>query len=166
MRKIIFTRPKTISEPEGGLSITTPARNSIGDEGKTDLEIEERAMNKLPRIVENDANGNFVAWHDPINPKWIEESDVPLDRTFRNALEDVGGKPVHSLPKAKLLAHDMRRKQRDEEMQPHDDIVIGTVPGDAVKAEAERVKIRAKYDVMQISINNATSVEQLKAEIS
>jgi len=146
MKKIIFTRP------DGGLSITTPARNTVGDEGKTDHELEERAWAKLPK--------------DAINPKWINAEDVPKDRTFRNALEDVGGKPVHSLPKAKLLAHGMRRKNRDKEMKPFDDIIAKQIPGeDGIQAEVKRKVIRVKYEATQNAIDMANTIEQLKAEV-
>ena len=145
MRKIIFTRP------DGGLSITTPARNTYDNE-RSDNYIENRAWNKLPLGA--------------MNPKWIEESDVPIDRTFRNALEDVGGKPVHNIPKTKLLAHDMRREKREEEMKPWDDIVMKQIPGqDAALAEVERKKIRDTDAIKQTNIDNATTVEQIKNAI-
>jgi len=67
MRKIIFTRP------DGGLSVVHPSRNTIGETLTTDAEIEQRAWNKLPT--------------DAINPKFVNASDIPTDRTFRDAWE-------------------------------------------------------------------------------
>jgi hypothetical protein len=152
MRKIMWNRPVSAEDPEGGLSITTPARNTFGDEGKTDEELEQRAWDKLPP--------------DAINPVWIEESDVPVDRTFRNALENVGGKPVHSLTKAKNIAHFERRLKRDVDMKPYDDIISKQIPGqDAAAAEAERVKIRNADAAKQTRIDNATTIAQLKSEM-
>ena len=151
MRMIISTRPANIdADDEGGLDITSPAREMPRDAGMTDAQIEQRAFDALPPEV--------------LNPAFIEESDVPLDRTFRNALENVGGKPVHSMVKAKLIAHEVRREKRDIEMKPWDDIVMKNIPGqDAAAAEVERKKIRDADTIKQNAMNNAPNITALKA---
>ena len=65
MRRIVFTRP------DGGVSIVHPVRNTVGETLTTDAEIEHRAWDKLPA--------------DAITPRYIEASEIPADRTFRDA---------------------------------------------------------------------------------
>jgi hypothetical protein len=68
MKRIIYTRP------DGGLSIVIPVINTTGEmDGFTEDDALARAMKKLPE--------------DAINPQVVEESDIPTDRTFRNAWE-------------------------------------------------------------------------------
>lgn len=69
-----------------------------------------------------------------------------------------------SLPKAKDIAHTARRTARAAEFEPYDAIIMKQIPGaDAVKAEAERQKIREKYTVLQGKMDAATSVDELKS---
>lgn len=71
-----------------------------------------------------------------------------------------------NIDKAKTIAHDMRRAARDAEFTPHDKIVALNIPGsDAINAEAERVKIREKYKVIQATIDAATTADEV-AEIT
>lgn len=68
-----------------------------------------------------------------------------------------------NMPKAKLIAHDKRRAMRAEEFAPLDEIIAKQIPGkDAAKAEAERQKIRTKYDKMQTDIDAAATPDKLK----
>jgi hypothetical protein len=67
MRKIVYTNSSGI------LCVVHPVRNTIGETLTTDAEIEQRAWNKLPT--------------DAINPKFVNASDIPTDRTFRSAWE-------------------------------------------------------------------------------
>jgi len=71
-----------------------------------------------------------------------------------------------NMTKAKAIAHDKRRKARDKEMAPHDEIVAKQIPGQsALKAENARTALRAKYDAIQSDIDAAEDVAQLKAII-
>lgn len=70
---------------------------------------------------------------------------------------------VINLDKAKEITHAKRREVRAEEFKPFDSIIALQIPGsnhDA--AEAERMLIRAKYDIIQQDINNCTNVDSLK----
>ena len=89
----------------------------------------------------------------------VETSTIPSERMFRNAWEKSGNTVATDIPKAKLLAHDMRRTARDEEMVPLD--IKSTIPNEATKAEADRVLVRAKYDTAQINIDNAVTEDDL-----
>lgn len=66
-----------------------------------------------------------------------------------------------NIDKAKTIAHDKRRAARSAEFEPFD--VKATIPSEAVAAEAARQLIRDKYAAMQLAMNNASSVEELKS---
>lgn len=71
-----------------------------------------------------------------------------------------------NLEKAKLIAHEKRREARAEEFKPWDEIIMKQIPGNSLQnAESERKKIREKYAELQIEMNNAITVEELKALI-
>lgn len=70
---------------------------------------------------------------------------------------------VINLDKAKKITHDKRRETRAEEFKPYDEIVALQIPGeDAQAAEAQRVLIRQKYDVIQTDIDGCANVSDLK----
>jgi hypothetical protein len=68
-----------------------------------------------------------------------------------------------NINKAKTIAHDVRRAARAEEFKPFDDAIAKQIPGQAQGAEAERQKIRDKYAQMQIAIDAAATVDEIKA---
>ncbi len=68
---------------------------------------------------------------------------------------------VVNIDKAKAIAHDKRRAARSAEFEPLD--IKATIPSEAVAAEAARQLIRDKYAAMQLAMNNASSVEELKS---
>lgn len=68
-----------------------------------------------------------------------------------------------NINKAKGIAHNIRRNARAEEFKPLDEIIMKQIPGINVQAvEAERQAVRDKYSEMQIAIDNASTVEQIK----
>lgn len=91
----------------------------------------------------------------------VEESVVPTDWTFRDAWEKQGKTIIHNLSKAKNISHDRRRMARDKEFAPLD--IQVTIPAKAAQAEIERQKIRDKDAALQIKIDAAQSIEELKA---
>ena len=70
---------------------------------------------------------------------------------------------VINIDKAKAVAHDLRRAARSVEFAPLD--IKATIPSEAVAAEVARQTIREKYAVMQIQIDAATTVDEIKAVI-
>jgi hypothetical protein len=67
-----------------------------------------------------------------------------------------------NLEKAKVIAHELRRKCRDKEFEPYDAVIMKQIPGkDHAEAEGSRQTIREKYAVVQNNINAATTVEEL-----
>ena len=71
-----------------------------------------------------------------------------------------------NLPKAKTIAHDIRRQKRAEEFAPLDEVIMKQIPGTDVQAvEAQRQAIRDKYAVLQSSIDSAEDPDTLKAAL-
>jgi hypothetical protein len=69
-----------------------------------------------------------------------------------------------NMPKAKLIAHDIRRAKRAAEFAPLD--IQATIPAQAAQAEAARQVIRDKYADMQTDIDAAATPEELKSIIA
>ena len=70
---------------------------------------------------------------------------------------------VVNLTKAKTIAHERRRRKREKEFKPHDEIIMKQIPGeDSTAAETARVEIRTRYATIQTDIDNATTVDALK----
>lgn len=96
----------------------------------------------------------------------VDVADIPSDRMFRNAWAKNGRQVSVDVPKAKLIAHDMRRTRRAAEFAPLDAAIAAQIPGNNPQAvEAQRQAIRDKYAVMQTAIDAATSVDGIKAAL-
>jgi hypothetical protein len=67
---------------------------------------------------------------------------------------------VIDITKAKEIAHDKRRAARSAEFAPLD--IKATIPSEAQAAETARQVVRSKYATMQIQMDAATTVEELK----
>lgn len=91
----------------------------------------------------------------------IDATEIPADRTFRNAWKLGAGKVDHDILKCREIVHVQRRLVRAEAFKPLD--IEATIPGKAVQAEAARQVIRDADAVKQVAIDSATTVEQLKA---
>ena len=69
---------------------------------------------------------------------------------------------VTNLTKAKTIAHEMRRANREEEFKPHDEVISKQIPGaDADAAETARAAIRTKYETVQTDIDAAVNEVEL-----
>jgi hypothetical protein len=64
-----------------------------------------------------------------------------------------------NMTKAKEIAHNARRIARAAEFAPWD--IKATIPSEQAAAEAERQKIRDKYDELQVKIDKAKNVTEL-----
>lgn len=70
------------------------------------------------------------------------------------------------MSKAKAIGHDIRRRNRDAEFKPYDDIISKQIPGkDSAEAEAQRQKIRDKYADIQQRIDAATDTSTIKSAL-
>ncbi len=96
----------------------------------------------------------------------LEQQDFPRDNNFYPAWYIFEGKIEIHLPTAKLCAHDVRRKERDEAFKPLDFLIAAQIPGnDLAAVEAQRVLIREADDVKQAAIDAATSVIGVQAAL-
>lgn len=69
-----------------------------------------------------------------------------------------------NIPKAKAIAHDIRREARANEFKPYDEVIMKQIPGnDYTQAEAARAAIRTKYSEMQAAIDSAETIEEIKS---
>jgi len=68
-----------------------------------------------------------------------------------------------NIDKAKAIAHDKRRAARAAEFAPLD--IKATIPSEAAAAEAARQFIRDKYADIQIAIDAATTVDDIKSAL-
>ena len=69
-----------------------------------------------------------------------------------------------NIDKAKAIAHERRRAKRAEEFAPLDEVIMKQIPGnDATQAEAARQAIRDKYSALQVQMDAATTVDELKS---
>ena len=66
-----------------------------------------------------------------------------------------------NIDKAKTIAHEKRREARSIEFAPLD--IKATIPFEAVAAETARQVVRDKYASMQTAIDEASTVDEIKA---
>lgn len=126
MRKIVYMRP------DGGLSVVIPVINTIGEvDGFIESDAEKRAWDKLPT--------------DAINSRFVEESEIPTDRTFRNAWEDIGSVVVN-MPKAREIYKELLRQKRTPLLTALD---IDYMRADEIGDVAEKRRIAAEKQVLR-----------------
>lgn len=94
----------------------------------------------------------------------VDVSVLPADRTFRDAWVKEGAQINHNLAKCKAIAHEMRRSARANEFAPLD--IKATIPVEAEAAETIRKQVRNKYAAMQLRIDNASTVEDIKEALA
>ena len=66
-----------------------------------------------------------------------------------------------NMNKAKVIAHDVRRSVRNADFAPLD--IKATIPHEAEAAEASRAAIRSADATLQVSMDAATTADELKA---
>ena len=66
-----------------------------------------------------------------------------------------------NMNKAKVIAHDVRRSVRNADFAPLD--IKATIPSEAVAAEASRAAIRSADATLQVSMDAASTADELKA---
>ena len=127
------------SQRNGSLAIITPA----GD---------------LRDSVQDVPEGVFYEKADP--------KDMPGSRVFRDSWRHDTSASVNKVytdvAGALATSHTLRRKKRDKDIAPFDDIVAKQIPGqDAVAAEAARVAIRADNSRVQLLLDTATNADEM-----
>jgi hypothetical protein len=100
MKKIVYTRP------DGGLSIVVPAAKEKLEQQLGVLSEAQYEKHVYDRSVPPDA----------INPREIEDSEIPSDREFRNAWKDDSNSIGFDLDKAKDIQLERIRKAREPKL--------------------------------------------------
>ena len=96
----------------------------------------------------------------------VQDSDIPNDFNFHPAWFISGDEISIDLAKAKLCAHEVRRKDRDEQFAPLDYQVGAQIPGvDLADIEAQRVVIREADAVKQAAIDAAGTVREVQVAV-
>jgi hypothetical protein len=73
---------------------------------------------------------------------------------------------IVNIDKAKAIGHEIRRKKREKEFAPLDEVIMKRIPGTAEQeAEAARQAVRDKYAVVQSNIDAAATPEEIKAAL-
>ena len=91
---------------------------------------------------------------------------LPEDIYYRNSWLFNPTKITIDIERMKELAHTIRRRKRDEEFEPFDEIIARQIPGAETEgAELKRLEIREKYIQIQTAIDNAASYSELPQEV-
>lgn len=117
MRRIIYTRP------DGGVSVVSPAPAAQF--------LSETEDEFLARIQAKDVPS------DAINPQIVDESAIPVDRTFRNALRQNGALLVHDLPVCRNIQERRIEDARQHKMQ---ELLLRAELGENVAAEKAAIQ--------------------------
>ena len=140
-KRIIYTNPS-----KGNVVVVTPSPRFTAEQLVADPK-----LNPVP---------------DGVSYQIVEDTACPSDRTFRDAWKIVGKSVEEDVAKSKVIAHEKRRYKRLKEFKPHDNEVALNISSSKVTAaEAERVKIRAKYETMQTNIDKATTISSIKTAL-
>lgn len=134
------------------------------------IEREDGGVSVMQDVPEDQLERNLSEWakHQApgegyVSHRQVAASEIPTDRTFRNAWVENKGKIVFDLPKCKNIAHDKRRRERAAAFAPLD--IEATIPAKAAEAEAKRQVIRDADALKQATIDAARSVDELKAAL-
>jgi anti-sigma-K factor RskA len=97
----------------------------------------------------------------------VDACDIPADRLFRGAwVADEMGHIGVDIDRARAVAHDLRRADRQERLAPLDHLIAAQIPGpDAKAAEAKRASIRAENASQQAQIDAAKNEAALRAAL-
>lgn len=196
MRKIIYTMP------DGGVAVTTPVRNTIGEtlvlvspavpevlevipatpevldvDGDVIVAAQpERTVIKTPRIEAvyremTDEEIEQRAWAklppDAINPQFVDPSQIPADRTFRNAWKPDAGAVVVDMVKAVAIHKDRLREIRAPKLAALDSEYMKALEqNDTARMQIVAARKQALRDVTtDPSLTAAKTPDDLKAAI-
>lgn len=142
---IVYTRP------DGGLSVCVPVVDRFDPPGfSTDDAIARAIAKDIPQ--------------DAISVQVIERSDVPNDRTFRNAWKQEGRSVGHDMDKCREIWKDKMREARAPILAALDaDYSKADESGDQIKKRDVAAKKQALRDVTKhADIDTAATPDDLK----
>jgi hypothetical protein len=140
-KRIIYTRP------DGGVSIVTPSG---------EISIEDVIKKDVP--------------NDAINIQIVDASEVPSDRTFRNAWKQQGALVEVDMAKARVIHLDKLREQRKPILAALDiEWMMAVAKSDTETARAIEGKRQALRDMptdIDAQLKQAATPEELKSVTS
>jgi hypothetical protein len=148
MRKIIYTRQ------DGMLLVVHPVINTFGEiEGFTEEQAEQRAWSKLPV--------------DAINPRFVENSEIPIERNFRDAWVDSATEINIDMDKARSIHLERIRIKRNAELSKLDIEAIKAQDTEDLETLSQirlrKQELRDLPETLASTLALAVSVEELVA---
>lgn len=130
-----------ITRPDGGVSIMSFLTVGRGNSLPNGADWLDKAIGSWSRPPTDAVVAEEVARAIPDAVAWqrILDSEVPKDRTFRDALVVKGGALTHDMETARELARDMLRHQRAAVMPELDGEWMRAI-GQDKKAEADKIE--------------------------
>lgn len=154
MKRIIY------STADGGVTVVTPVIN-------THALIDGAIVARPEDVDEEMAIQRSLAKLPPwaIDPKVVEESAIPADRTFRLAWKASGSAVVHDMEKARHLHRENMRSQRKPKLELLDvKVLCALEKGDISTLPSLVAEKQVLRDVTATpGIEAASTIEELKA---
>lgn len=128
---------------------------------------EAMIIQKLPVVDVADIELNNL---EQLPNRQITTAELPADRLFRNAWDDRNPENYIGLDlvKAKVIAHDIRRADRDVKMEPLDKetAFISTTPSRKAAIDIEKQAVLAANATVQVNIDAALDESALRAVLN
>ena len=101
----------------------------------------------------------------PVSWRVVDLSEIPKDRTYRNALTDTGTAIVHDMPTARAIHLEKLRQERAPRLAELDIewSRAAATGGDAQAVENERQALRDMPERKRAALDAAKTVDELKA---
>lgn len=141
MKKIIYTRP------DGGICVVHPVYKKDGE-----LEVEMSVV--LEKSVPPDAT----------NVQVVEESEIPTDRSFRNAWTPSGASIVVDMTKARAIHLSRIRRIRDKKLELLDKETMKNIknPTKIDEIESQKQTLRDLPQTIASELSSASTPEELR----
>lgn len=168
MNEQIYVAVSRIGEPVAILGFLTVGRGSFLPSHASWIEGHAGWWRREPTdaAIFEEVSRAFATGPEVTGYRRIAESENPKDRTYRNALEDTGGRLAHHMPKARELHLGKLRRERVDKLADLDRqwmIAMGADDKHAAKEiEAKRQKLRDMPTIKSAEIEGAADVAALK----
>lgn len=143
-----------ISNPDGSLAIMQFVTLLKRNEEDLGIEIEPTPENIEAEIIKSGIQ--FISWRI-INP-----SEIPQDRTFRNAWIDGAGKIEHDMDTARDIHMARIRIARNAKLVETDKSVAA-LDGSSLPAELKAFRQKLRDIPQTLDLTKASTIEELKA---
>ena len=169
MNEQIYVAVSRVGEPVAILGFITVGRGSSLPSHASWIEGREGWWRREPTdaAIFEEVSRAFATGPEVAGYRRIDKSEIPADRTYRDALTDEGGKLAHDMPKARTLHLGKLRRERVDKLADLDRqwmIAMGADDKRAAKAiEDKRQKLRDMPTLKATDLDAATDTDALKA---